>query len=160
VCLCECVYINLLNTNPLFLFLQISSNHSTNTFHNQHGISNHCKSFIIFIYDNLSSHKRCTKFGVEMLGNITSIAKCLVVIKHFSVSIAKRITTTKCFGTSDAKHLAATRHFGASVGKHLVATRHFSVNTTKCMAATKCSSMNGAKYLMSTMCFHANGVKH
>ncbi len=56
---CECVYINLLNINPFFLFLQISFNHSTNTSCNQHGISNHCKSLIIFTYNSLSSHKHC-----------------------------------------------------------------------------------------------------
>jgi nuclear pore complex protein Nup62 len=68
----ECVYANLLNINPIFLFLQIY-NHSIDTSHNQHGISNHCKSFIIFTYNSLSSHKHCEMLGIEMLTNVTII---------------------------------------------------------------------------------------
>ncbi len=69
----ECVYANLLNINPIFLFLQIYFNHSIDTSHNQHGISNHCKSFIIFTYNSLSSHKHCEMLGIEMLTNVTII---------------------------------------------------------------------------------------
>ncbi len=111
---CECVYINLLNINPFFLFLQISFNHSTNTSRNQHGISNHCKSLIIFTYNSLSSHRHC-----EML-------KCYEMV------------ATRCLGMNVAKHLAATKHFGMSIVKQMATTKHFCANASKCMEATRC----------------------
>jgi hypothetical protein len=146
MCLCECVYIKLLNTNPLFLFLQISFNHSIDTSHNQHGISNHCKSFIIFTYNNLSSHKHCETLDVEMLGNITNITKSLVATEHYSMNVAKYIAATMHFDASNAKHLATTRCFNANVGKCLMTIRCFGVSIGKCMATTKCYFEHGVWY--------------
>jgi hypothetical protein len=133
---CECVYIDLLNTNPLLFFLQISSNCSIDTSCSQHGISNHYKPFKTFTYNSFSSHSHCKMSGVEMLRNVTNITKCLVATKCFGVNTVKCMVATKCCHMNVSKCLVTTKCFGGSPTKHLATTKYFGMNTTKHLAAT------------------------